>query len=163
MLDDAGEVGLDSGDRFVYWIHLESEQDPFVHGYIGVIKDIEKRWRRHKRHATTRNSKRNGFPLYRAFRESGLALFRFDVIAGPLDKHSAHNLEYALRPHRNIGHNLQWGGYWHSCLLCCTLSPTRFSRVGAKMIEERIQEVLNYQRLTNHSSGLPTAATEFKR
>lgn len=131
---------------FVYWIHLRFETNPFLDGYVGVTEDIERRWRRHKRHAILLESKRNTFPLYRAFRKHGVEAFQFDVLAGPLDKWSAHNLEYALRPHSRIGYNLALGGYWRSCLACCTLSPARLSVAGAKLINERIEKVSSDQR-----------------
>jgi len=142
----------DDGVRFVYWIHLQSETNPFLEGYVGIAKDLDRRWHRHKRHAELRDTKRNAFPLYRAFRKHGVHHFRFEVLAGPLEKWSAYNLEYALRPHARIGYNLDVGGHWGSCLACCTLNPRRLSKAGAKLIEAHIEEVASYKRPTESSS-----------
>jgi predicted GIY-YIG superfamily endonuclease len=109
----------------VYWIHLLKQTDPFVSGYVGVARDIEKRWRRHKRHANVNESRRNSYPLYIAFRHHGLESFVFDLLASDLDKSSAYNLEYALRPHSQIGYNIEPGGFWRSCLRCSSLTPLR--------------------------------------
>lgn len=138
----------DPSEYFVYWIHMEHECDPFVSGYIGVTNDIQRRWRRHRRHAKARPLKKNNFHLYKAFRLYGLSEFRFEILAGPIDKTSAHHLEYALRPHGRIGHNLQIGGYWASCRSCCSLSPLRLTPTGAAKIGAHAQEVMNYPQST---------------
>lgn len=124
---------------FVYWIHLKTQVDPYVDGYIGVTNYLQRRWKRHKRHVQRIESKRNGYPLYVAFRQYGLNRFSFDVIATNLDKWSAYNMEYALRPHKRIGYNLEPGGFMKSCLLCCSISPLRNLETHSKMISEHIQ------------------------
>lgn len=114
----------DDSDRYsVYWIHLDTEVDPYVDGYVGVTCDIERRFNRHRIHAEERSSKRNTFPLYRAFRRYGLARFVFDVFLSNLDKWTAYNVEYALRPWKGIGYNIEHGGFYASRYKCSSLSP----------------------------------------
>lgn len=107
----------------VYWIHLRGAVDIYREGYVGVTVEIQRRWDRHRMHANELHSKRNGFPLYKAFRRYGLALFEFEVVADGLDKWSAHNLEFALRPRHHIGLNLEPGGFYASAFKVCSLSP----------------------------------------
>jgi hypothetical protein len=104
---DASEEAL----HVVYWIHLRQQTNPFLEGYVGLANDLERMWRRHKRNVDVLRTKRNGFPLYVAFLKHGLDRFQFEVLVHGLDKWSAHNLEYALRPHAHIGYNLEVGGY----------------------------------------------------
>lgn len=115
----------DDSDRYsVYWIHLDTEVDPYVDGYVGVTCDIERRFRRHRMHAVLMpDVKKNSWRLYRAFREHGLDRFVFDVFLSNLDKWTAYNVEYALRPWKGIGYNIEHGGFYASRYKCSSLSP----------------------------------------
>jgi len=128
----------------VYWIHLKNEIDPLTEGYVGVTNDIQRRWKRHKRQAAKRSDKRNGRPLYKAFRKYGVEAFCFEILADSIDKWSAYNLEYALRPHSYIGYNSAPGGFLRSSLLCSTLSPRRFETAGSKAIKMHINKAASH-------------------
>lgn len=128
----------------VYWIHLPDQLDPFLTGYVGVSNNVEKRWRRHQLHAEVRPAKRNSYPLYRAFRDVGIERFLIDVLFTGLDKESAHNLEYALRPAPGIGYNLDVGGFWRSCSQCSSLTPLRSESERSHQIDAHIAKALAY-------------------
>ncbi|USD23307.1 GIY-YIG nuclease family protein [Microbulbifer variabilis] len=112
-----------SEEYSVYWIRLHNHKDIYKQGYIGVTNNIERRWNQHKSQILETDKKVNKRPLYRAFRKLGLECFDFSVVEGGLDKWTAHNLEFCLRPHKNIGYNFAQGGnLYGSPLLCSTLS-----------------------------------------
>lgn len=141
--------GLINDEQYtVYWIHLLTQNDPFMGGYVGVACDLERRWHRHRQHAKLNGTKRNRYPLYAAFRRHGLACFSFELIASRLDKRSAYNLEYALRPHSNIGYNIEPGGYWRSCLACSSLTPLREFELTKQRIAAHIKKVVTYRSST---------------
>lgn len=128
----------------VYWIHLKSEDDIYLQGYVGKAKDIERRWRRHKSHSAENDKKANKKPLYLAFRKFGIESFEFEVIAKELDQESAYNLEYALRPCFGVGYNTGPGGTYSSALKCSSLSSLRFTAIGQKRIEKYQNKVKKY-------------------
>lgn len=144
MSDDRA-INNEDKQYCVYWIHLITQKDPFVGGYVGVACDIDKRWNRHRKHANLNATKRNRYPLYLAFRKHGLKCFLFESIASGLDKRSAYNLEYALRPHSNIGYNIDPGGHWRSCLNCSSLTPLRELEPTKHRIAAHIQKVVTYK------------------
>lgn len=139
----------------VYWIRLEEHTDPFSQGYIGVTCHLERRWNRHCRHAEVRDVKINNMPLYVAFRKFGLGRFKFEELHKGLDKWSAYNIEYALRPHYGIGFNRGPGGFKRSALLCSSLSPLRHIAKHAEMIEKKIEDaIVRFGKARNHKPVL---------
>lgn len=48
--------------------------------YIGLSKNIEERWKRHKKTAFNSNDKGYNYPIYRAIRKYGIENFSFEVI-----------------------------------------------------------------------------------
>lgn len=134
------------GEYSVYWIHLKSEDDIFIQGYVGKAKDIEKRWRRHRAHSTENDKKVKKLPLYIAFRKHGLENFEFEIVAKELDQESAYNLEYALRPCFGVGYNVGPGGTYSSVMKCSSLSSLRLSASGLKRMEKYRNKVKNYYR-----------------
>ena len=121
----------DDSDRYsVYWIHLVDERDPFVDGYIGVTCDVERRFARHRAHAAlVPDIKKNSYEIYKALRAHGLDSFAFDVLCSDLDKWTAYNIEYALRPWKGIGLNTSAGGFYASKFKCSSLSTLIKRRV----------------------------------
>ena len=128
----------------VYWIHLKSDSDIFLQGYIGKAKDIDSRWKRHRYHCVENDAKINKEPLYLAFRKHGIDNFVFEIVAKELDRESAHNLEYALRPCFGVGYNIGPGGTYSSVLKCSSLSKLRLSPNGLKGIAKYQNQVNRY-------------------
>lgn len=50
------------------------------HSYIGQSKDIETRWKRHKRTANNKNDKSYNYPLYKAIRKYGENNFSYEIL-----------------------------------------------------------------------------------
>lgn len=86
----------------VYWIRLPEHTDMLSQGYIGISKNVEKRWKWH------RKSKEN--PHLR----SAIDKYGFDTLVKQVilisDKTYCLNLERKLRPSKKIGWNLTEGG-----------------------------------------------------
>lgn len=136
---------MDVKEYVVYWIKSKSHTDIYRQGYIGVTNDLERRWRRHKKHVKDSGRKVSGRPLYRAFRKFGLDGFEFVVVDSGLDKMTAYNLEYCLRPYKRIGYNCEaGGGFYASPLLCSTLSPLSYGGIGRSKISNKIDESIGY-------------------
>ena len=132
-------------DRYsIYWIHLKSEGDIFLQGYVGKAKNVARRWKRHKAHSVLNSTKKNSRPLYVAFREHGLESFIFELVANDLDQRSAYNLEFALRPCFGVGYNMAAGGTYSSAIECSSLSPLRHTESGKKRMKQYRNAVLKH-------------------
>jgi hypothetical protein len=92
----------------VYWIHLEEHTDPETQGYVGVTGNPEKRYREHLKESK-KDSPKN-IHLARAMNKHQVKttlLFHGTKVA-------CYELEFDLRPARNIGWNIQKGGKIHT-------------------------------------------------
>lgn len=85
----------------VYWIHNEDNIDPFSEGYIGVSANFNYRIQRYKQPGQKSH-------LYEKLINGALV----SVIAKNLFEHEALILEKKFRPKRNIGWNLNSGGFF---------------------------------------------------
>lgn len=86
----------------VYWIRHKDHTDIFSEGYIGVSKNVEKRWNDHF------NSPKNKH-LKNAISKYGLdVLVKTIVIVG--EEKYCYDLESKLRPNKKIGWNIAEGG-----------------------------------------------------
>ena len=152
MLALCDEKSLMSDKEFtVYWIKLIDHHDLYSQGYIGVTDNIERRWKRHKKQVKVTDKKVNKRPLYRAFRALGLEKFELNVIASGLDRWSAYNIEFCLRPHENIGYNCAAGGNFSSPLLCSSLSPICSEEKSIKKIRSAIRDAVEYHQTRNNT------------
>ena len=77
--------------------------------YIGQSRDVEKRWREHKRRSKTKDSH-----LYRAMRKDGLDNFAFSVICevpeSALDQYEISYIKYYETTNPEKGYNKKFGG-----------------------------------------------------
>jgi predicted GIY-YIG superfamily endonuclease len=90
---------------YVYWIKLPEATDPFSEGYVGITKNLNRRFSEH------RSASRNGSNhiIHRAIRKYGWSsLQAFAISISTLD--SCKEQEMLLRPHPNIGWNICAGG-----------------------------------------------------
>jgi predicted GIY-YIG superfamily endonuclease len=86
----------------VYWIHHPEHTDIFTQGYIGITKDIKKRWSDH--------AKRTGNAhLLHAIKKYGWDNLVKEVIL-VADKAYCLMIEVKLRSHNQIGWNIAKGG-----------------------------------------------------
>ncbi|WP_369410435.1 GIY-YIG nuclease family protein [Neiella litorisoli] len=96
----------------MYWIREVGNTEPESQGYIGVTNDPKRRWKRHRNKVSKPKGKRSDYyKVYREMRSKGLNRYRFEILHRGLDKNSAYHIEYALRPHDEIGLNTARGGY----------------------------------------------------
>ena len=91
---------------FVYWIHKSTHTDIWKDGYIGVTKDIKRRWRDHKTDA--RYNRHTNSYLGHAIKKYGDSLVWEIIFLGNEDACYKH--EELLRPEPSIGWNLRSGG-----------------------------------------------------
>jgi len=90
----------------IYWIHTKEHTDMFSEGYIGFsIRTAEDRFFNHKSEAKLH---RTNYPVHNAIRKYGDSLILDTIVVGSDDY--CIDLEYKLRPERNIGWNLDVGG-----------------------------------------------------
>lgn len=89
----------------LYWYRLENHNNIYTDGYVGITNDLE---RRHKEHMdNVRLGVKSHF--YNAVRKHKQEnLIREVMYTGSIDDVS--NMEYALRPDKNIGWNAAVGG-----------------------------------------------------
>lgn len=92
----------------LYWIHLKEHTDMFSEGYIGVSKNFNKRINKH--FCTLRNNTHENDHLnnaYNLYKEENLRVDK--ILIGTEDY--CYEIEEKLRPDRNIGWNINKGGY----------------------------------------------------
>lgn len=86
----------------VYWIHLPEHTNIFTQGYIGVSKDVCKRWNEH-------HKKTNNMHLKNAINKYGWDnLIKDNVLIGSKDY--CLTIETKLRNTENVGWNIVSGG-----------------------------------------------------
>ena len=86
----------------VYWIHHPDHTDMFTQGYIGVSKNVEKRWYDHK-------NKTGNVHLARAIKKHGWNTLIKEVLI-IADKSYCLMLELKLRAENSVGWNIVKGG-----------------------------------------------------
>jgi len=86
----------------VYWIRHKSHTDIFNQGYIGISKNIKRRWKEH--HLNTENNH-----LKQAIKKYGWDRLIKEVILISDDKYCL-EIESKLRPNDKIGWNIVKGG-----------------------------------------------------
>jgi hypothetical protein len=74
---------------FLYWLHDQQETDILTEGYVGVTKNIYQRLQQHKKKGKQHKILMIG------------------------NKQFCSEMEYKLRPERNIGQNISQGGLGH--------------------------------------------------
>jgi len=85
----------------VYWIHFDDHICPYSEGYIGVSANVAYRIQRYKQPGQKSR-------LYEKFADGA----KVSIIAKDLHENEALILEKKLRPKRNIGWNLNSGGFF---------------------------------------------------
>ena len=91
----------------VYWIKHQEHIDINTQGYIGITKNVEKRWKEHKQYAKAPYTKCR--VIERAINKYK-DLLVWDVLVENIDKELAELIEFELRPTSNIGWNIAVGG-----------------------------------------------------
>jgi predicted GIY-YIG superfamily endonuclease len=90
---------------YVYWIRTPGSKDPFAEGYIGITKNLNKRFSEHRRSAR----KGSNYIVHKAIKKYGWSGLQASAIAvSSID--SCKEQEILLRPSENIGWNICAGG-----------------------------------------------------
>lgn len=90
---------------YLYWYHLKTHSDPYTEGYIGVTKDINRRYNEHMRNS---NKLKNHF--YNALDCYGKENVLLTVLHIVSDEREVYDLESIYRPDPNTGWNFAAGG-----------------------------------------------------
>lgn len=93
----------DDASYCIYWIHLANHCLE-SNGYVGVAKNAEERWYRHKKQAEY-NAK---YPVHRAINKHKGNLMWTIIATGT--KEECYEMEQFLRPSEKIGWNIKAGG-----------------------------------------------------
>lgn len=93
------------GICYLYWIHREFDTDIITDGYIGIAKNPSTRWVQHLK-ASGRISNKN-HKLYSSLRKYNN--FKMTILLVS-NREYCSEMEYKLRPFRNIGLNHAVGG-----------------------------------------------------
>ena len=99
---------MDIYTHFVYWIHLDEHTDIESQGYVGVTSNPDKRLREHLKESLSSTPK--NIHLARAMTKYPVK--RTLIFQGT--KIACYEMEFDLRPVRNIGWNIQKGGKIHT-------------------------------------------------
>lgn len=92
----------------IYWIRHTNHTCIKTQGYVGITKDIDKRWKEHKQYAKAPYVK--CAVIERAINKYD-DLLVWEVILDNVDKELAELIEFELRPVSNIGWNIAVGGH----------------------------------------------------
>lgn len=93
----------------IYWYYVPKEHtDPYMHGYIGVTNNLE---RRHREHVNASQDLTNTVHLYNAIRKYTWENIERQVLHTVDTYAEASELEYLYRTETNIGWNSAIGGY----------------------------------------------------
>lgn len=94
----------------VYWIHLAEHTDMFSQGYIGfTTKTSEERFKQHLTEMTYSRSKKRKSHLHKSITKYGVdKIICKTIIIG--DNEYCLDVEYKLRPEKDIGWNMATGG-----------------------------------------------------
>jgi len=95
----------------VYWIRKKHHNDCKSEGYIGVARNVQKRFNRHVKQALNKNHKNKNLILH---------LFDNDIVVETLfvgDETECYLKEFQLRPNYRIGWNVVPGGHGGSTSL----------------------------------------------
>lgn len=84
--------------------------------YIGLSKDIHRRWLEHKRVSFNKNSKEYNYPLYNAIRKYGIENFNFYILEECAEDELKEKEKYWINYYNsnNIGYNITPGGEFSS-------------------------------------------------
>lgn len=110
----------------VYWLHLP-EHD-FSEGYIGVSEDAEKRFQKHKNWGIITSN----IHVKNAFDKHGNKVKMVVIFEG--ERERCLELEKELRPHKNMGWNIEAGGR----------DPPRVDWTGKTHKPETIEKLREY-------------------
>lgn len=130
----------------VYWIRLAEHTDLLTQGYIGVTtKTAEERFEQHCNNAYWPSIPKT--KLYNVIRKYGAENLVVETLV-VCDKEYAYELEYKLRPCRNIGWNLAVGGSIPSPRNGRSHSEAskekmRIAKLGKKQSREHIEKAVN--------------------
>lgn len=91
------------GNYIVYWIKCCEHNNYSTQGYVGITKNVSKRFKQHRTRACNPHFQ-NAINLH------GWDNLVKEVLACNLDKEAAELVELMLRPTRNIGWNVNEGG-----------------------------------------------------
>ena len=108
----------------VYWIRHVDHTCIKTQGYIGITKDVNKRWKEHKQYAKALYVKCT--MVERAISKYG-DLLVWEVILENVEKELAELIEFELRPTSNIGRNIAVGG------CCATLGYKHTEETKCKL------------------------------
>jgi predicted GIY-YIG superfamily endonuclease len=86
----------------VYWIHHPEHTDMFSQGYIGVSKDVTKRWNKHRKHQENKHFA-NAVELY-----GWDFLVKKQILIA--EENYCLDIEQKLRSTKNVGWNIAVGG-----------------------------------------------------
>lgn len=94
--------------HYIYWIHAPDHTDMLSEGYIGVSKDVKKRWQAHKRSI----HKNSDNPIFK----NAIAKYGWENLIKKIllcsIKEYCYEIEKKLRPNKEIGWNYNVGGIW---------------------------------------------------
>jgi hypothetical protein len=91
----------------LYWIHLPEHTDPKLEGYVGVSKSLK---RRISEHITSSKKGYKSNPYLGRIIEKYSSLIQFTIIFCGTEDY-CYSLEESFRPEKNIGWNLNKGGF----------------------------------------------------
>lgn len=89
----------------VYWCHWKEHVDPYTEGYVGVTKNLSKRYYEH-----LRNSNNLDDSFQKAINERGKDSIIMTILKSNISEDLAYSYERMYRPERNIGWNTGKGG-----------------------------------------------------
>ena len=92
----------------IYWIHYPEHTDPLTEGYVGITNDFERRISEHKKTAI----KNPVTPKDQALAGERAHEIIIDMIFEGTPSECAAE-EYRLRPTKNIGWNILYGGTYN--------------------------------------------------
>lgn len=127
----------------IYWIHHPTHVCMKTQGYIGITKNVDKRWKEHKQYAKAPYTK--CAVIERAISKYG-DLFVWEIVLEDVEKELAEFVEFELRPTTNIGWNLAVGG-------CC-------ATLGYKHTEETKNKLSGFNNYRAKKANIYNANTE---